>query len=275
MAQVLGETPSTQNEQDVLGRKEVVPIPTTYIAQVNFDGSAILPPTIEESKSKVILLFGYDTRGDKQPAVLAPFPLGKTDEHEKLNDYITGLLKPEFAKLFERPEEDLRFPSLYDLGPYLSPYMRHETGYAFLMLSEEKGGEAGSPKKLREALRNTGNIFLMSVGVRWHMNSMEEIELTEVYRDYFEQLWGSAPQKVHRDIEGTNLQLKAMEQRGKVDVKMSQDWPDIADMGHGPEYMMMRTAKKGGTFEIVAVGGGIPPNYGTPIGASYLALRFS
>ena len=254
---------------------EQEPSLTTYITQVNFRADAVLPPGTDQSDTHLVILFGFDTRDEKEPVVITPFPLGKTDIHEQLNDDVTNLLRPELAKLLDSPEDNLRFPSLYDLGQYLSPYMRHEIGYSLLMLGEKQESDAGSPKRLREALRNTGNIFLMSTGVRWHMNSMDEIKLEQTYHYYFEQMWDSAPNTPHESIRGTDLWLKTMEQRGRTEIKMTQDWPDIADLGHGLEYMMMRTAKKGGSFEMVAVGGGIPPNYGTPIGASYMALRIA
>ena len=268
--------PQAEREQAQQRVEETLAQPSSiYIVNINFDGTDMLPKEVEESKSRVVILFGFDPRDEQETPLLTPFPLGKGETNEELSEWMTGILRPDFAKQFSLSEEILRFPTLYDLAPYFSPYMRHEIGYSLLMLAEEEATEAGRPRSLRDALRNTGNIFLMSVGVRWHMNSVDEILLEEQYNQYFEQFWGKAPKKAHRNIEGTDLLLRAMEQRGWAHIKMSQDWPDIADMGHGLEYMMMRTAKKGGLFEVVAVGGGIPPDYGTPIGAGYLALRFS
>lgn len=250
------------------------PKPTSYFVQVNFPGSAVITKNMEGHDYRVVLLFGYDIREEQDLPILTPFPLGETESHQEINNFITQLLKPELAEINKVDKKDLRFPSLYEMGPYLDPYMRHEIGYSMLSLSQEKGGASGSPKKLRAALRNMGNIFLMSTGVHWHINSDEDLYLEAIYDEYFEPMWGSAPtEPKDQRVKDMDLWLRAMKNRGASNIRMTQDWPDIADLGHGLPYMMKTTAERGGKFEIVAVGGGIPEDYGTPIGASYMALH--
>lgn len=248
-----------------------------YVVNVNFDATAILPDSRLESDSKIILLFGYDPQEmDGVKPIITPFPMGKTPGHERLNNWLTDVLRPEYARSLQTEEERLRFPSFHEMAPYLNPYMRHEMGYSLLILAEEEPTEAGRPEGFERALRNMGNIFLMSTGVYWNIEPEEQQTLTEIYSRHFEQVWGPAPSEVKdQRVKAADIWLRVM--KDTVEVKYHQDWPDIADLGHGLEYMMLRVAKRGGkdSFQILATGGGIPPNYGTPIGASYDLIRIS
>jgi hypothetical protein len=55
---------------------------------------------------------------------------------------------------------------------------------------------------------------------------------------------------------------------------MVQDWDDISEVGHALTYILQRVgSKKDGVAEVVAVGGEVPPNYGTPIGTTWFGLK--
>lgn len=242
-----------------------------YIAEIDFNSDTLVPG----DSTKSVVLFGFDPRNPGDPPILAPFPLRSTTVSAEqllgMNQWLTATVAPEYARRFGVNEEELRFPSLFDIGPTLSPYLRHEIGYSFLLLSESPDENVHTSSPFREALRNTGNIFLLSVGVGWHVNSGERQGLEEVYQQYFEQLFGTTPKDPHPDIAATNIQLQALKHALEVD--MTQDWPHIAGLGHGLEFMIHLVYKRGGKFNIVGVGNGIPENYGTPIGVSYLSIE--
>jgi len=245
---------------------------TLYVIDVNFDWSVLKPHANPDYKA--VVLFGVDPQEQRNPALLTSFPLFKKDpDHANTNTLITNMLRPEYQEKFGIKKE-LRFPTFEKIAPALSPHIRHEIGYSLLMLAMNPDHEgAEKPTRLKEALRNSGNLFLMSAGVRWHMNPPEQNSLERIYREEMQPLWGRAPTEAHSSVRGTDMQLRAMKQSDGATILMSQDWRDIADMGHGLEYMMLINKLNGGLNQIVGVGSGIPKTYGTPIGAGYLEMR--
>lgn len=73
-------------------RKELEVRPDSFIVEADFDASAILPEKSDESKSRVLLLFGFHEQDQDQPPMLMPFPLLKgegEEKAEKMNEWLT------------------------------------------------------------------------------------------------------------------------------------------------------------------------------------------
>lgn len=257
-------------------RKELENRPESFVVEADFDGNAILPKKSDESKSKVLLLFGFHEKDQGELPMLMPFPLKEEDnDAAKLNGWLTEKLKPVYAEQFNIDENVLRFPLLRDLGPILSPYMRQEIGYALMSLALETDTNQLFPpsERMQKALLNTGNMFLLSVGVRWQVAPRQLAELTEAYNRYFAQTLGPIPEKVDKDIEAVDALLRVF--KDKIEVKAALgDMTELFDLGQGGTYMLHQIALRGGRVEIVH-GPRVPVDYGTPVGASFMGLKIS
>ncbi len=231
-----------------------------------------------------MILFGYDDRDVRQPRLLDPFPLASSTmsqaEAAGLNEWVAAKLKPEMLWTHEIEQvgeawrfHSLTYPALRDIAHYLSPYLRHEIGYALRILSNDYGGkrEVTASDQLREALQNTADMFLLSVGVDWHIRDAYKPHIKRAYDIHFSSILGPRPRQPHRDIRGLDGVLRAL--NNAQSIKMTNDWEDIANMGHGLEYMMQKTGQRGGEVEIVAMPDPLPPNVGTPVRASFFGMR--
>ncbi|MDZ4228771.1 MAG: hypothetical protein U1C50_00780 [Patescibacteria group bacterium] len=82
----------------------------------------------------------------------------------KVNQQLTELLPPEFAKINGVSADALRFPVLKNSAEFLNPWLRHEMGYVLLLEAKLRAKER-TPRQFKQAMTNTGNLLLRSVGV--------------------------------------------------------------------------------------------------------------
>lgn len=254
---------------------ESEPRPRSFIVEVDFPQAAVAAGfgdhEIGRGPNDAVMLFGYHEDDQGNPPLLAPFPLrGTTVSATEEDQWLTEQLKPVYAERLNVDPETLRFPALRDFGKYISPYMRHEIGYGLMNLAEEESALPPSDR-MKAALLNTGNMFLLSLGIQWQIDPKAIQELRDAYAGHFAEMLGPIPQQIPADVSYMNDALFQM--RDAVSIRAAVgEMTEIFDLGHGFTYTAKQVAKRGGTTEIVH-GPRVHPYAGPPVGASYLGIR--
>ncbi len=207
--------------------------PSLFLIGARFDGSKI-PPGEEESGLSLVTAFAFDLRDGNEIPLLRGLPLRQTEDLPTADNLLAQIqqginvveeqpylpvaimthregdvLEKNFAQAFGVDRENLRVTRVADL----SPHLRHELGYHLLTLADNR--RKIMPEKLRQALRNTGNTLLMSVGVDRWIDPSEKTALIEAYNKRCAQELGELQfkgrkrrLKPHPDIEALNAYLE-------------------------------------------------------------------
>lgn len=179
-------------------------------------------------------------------------------------------MRPHYAQLFEVEGAQFSFPSFYDLGRVLSPYIRQEIGYGLMSLSLEAEGQLPPSERMQQALHNTGNMFLLSLGINWQTDPAQLQTLVDAYNTYFAETLGQIPEGVNQAVKVTDDILRRF--RDVVEVRAALgEMTELFDLGHGVTYMFRQAHRQGANIEIVH-GPRVPVDYGTPVRTSYMGL---
>lgn len=232
----------------------------------------------EWTTTQAVYLFGWTEGTDyKGMPLLDPFPIikgiGKRNA-AKFNQLLTELLPAEFAKINGVSVDGLRFPLLQKSAELVTPRLRHEMGYA-LLLEAKNRAQQRTPQKFRQAMTNTGNLFLRSVGVDWWSKKKDKAAIEVAYNEQFRGLWGDLPPLfdpqrsggIHTEFEMVLRQLDLMRQARTI--QATADFEEIAELGHGFTYIVKHVAAK---TELV-FGPRWASTRSTPVGASWVKME--
>lgn len=261
--------------------EEIVNSPSLYLVGLALDGRATI--SLEEQKDLPSLVaiapFAFLSQEEGKLSFLIPFPLRETglseDERKQVNEKFDVLLKEQFSVAYGVEQESLGFKCLED-GDF-PPMVRHEMGYHLLNRSEDESLEI--PDSLKKAFRNTGLLFLLSVGVDRWLNKEERPPMYREYKERFEPFFGPLKFKVlrgdlkrNKGVEFTDVQLEFLS-KAKVSVKQVEGIHDIIELGEGYIYTAKQLTKKGVTFELITESADLYPNLpGYPFKTSVLSL---
>lgn len=231
----------------------------------------------EKTTMQAIYLFGWSEGANyKRMPLLKPFPMytgiGKR-KAAKITQLMTELLPAKFAQINGVETEALGFPLLKDSGEFLNPSLRHEMGYALLLEAKLRAKER-TPRKFKQAMTNTGNLLLRSVGVDWWSKKRDKPVIEDAYNEMFRDLWGDLPPLfnpesfggMHTEFTMVLRQLGLMRQA--VTINSNFDFEEIAELGHGFTYIAKHVARK---TELV-FGPRWASTRSTPVGASWLKM---
>ena len=231
----------------------------------------------EATAMQVVSLFGWtEGNSDKGMPLLVPFPMiegiGKR-KSAMVNQQLTELLPAEFAKINGVSVDILRFPLLQDSAELLTARLRHEMGYALLLEAKSKSKEP-APAKFRQAVTNTGNLLLRSVGVDWWSREKDKPAIEAAYNEQFRSLWGDLPPLFDPELSGGidtefEMVLRQLDlMRRARTIQATADFEEIAELGHGFTYIAKHVAEK---TELV-FGSRWASTRSTPVGASWVKL---
>lgn len=209
--------------------------------------------------------------------LLVPFPMidgiGKR-RSAKVNQQLTELLPPEFAKINGVSADILRFPLLRDSAELLTAGLRHEMGYVLLLEAKLRAKEP-TPAKFKQAVANTGKLFLRSAGVDWWSREKEKPLIEAAYNEQFRAYWGDLPSlfdpnhfnpKLLSEFDMVLMKLNVM--KDAETILATLDYEEMAGLGHGFTYIAKHVARK---TELV-FGPRWASTRSTPVGASWLKM---
>src|SRR5690606_9329361 len=91
---------------------------------------------------------------------------------DKVEQKLAEVIRQGFSEQLGIPAKDLQFKTLENFLLNLNDSLRHEIGYALMVLANDTEASGGSTE-FREALWNTGHMFLLSLGIKWHLKEKE------------------------------------------------------------------------------------------------------
>lgn len=239
-------------------RKEVLGSSPVFLIGLALDARAFSLKHQESLANLVsVTPFAFFPPEGEQPSFLTPLPLRETslpeDEITQINEQLGELLKKQFVDTLRVKEGKLGFSHLED--GEISPWIRHEMGYHLLNKSEENDPKI--PDTLRDAFRNTGMMFLLSVGIDRWLSEEERFSMFEAYRERFEPLLGKLRFKFigrglkrHREVEFVDTQLEFMA-RAQHSLKQVDAIHDIIELGEGYIFTASQLAKRGVIVELI------------------------
>lgn len=209
------------------------------------------------ANSVTVVPFAFFPPEGNSPSFLTPLPLRGTslpeDEITQINEQLGELLKKQFVGALRVEEGKLGFSHLED--GEIPPWIRHEMGYH--LLNESEKNDPKIPDTLSNAFRNTGMMFLLSVGIDRWLSKEERFSMFEAYRERFEPLLGklrfnfiSGKLKKSKEVKFADMQLELMA-RAQRSVKQVDGIHDIIELGEGYIFTTRQLTKRGVTVELI------------------------
>lgn len=242
--------------------------PSLFLVGISFNAKDFLADQIEEEIPLLVIPFVYDLRDESEFPLLKTLPLQKPELESLVElgkdalDKVPYLplvaledankLEPLIAEQFNVTTEELKFASSSEDIPL---YLRHEMGYHLLRLAEENGS-IDTPERLRDAMSNTGNMFLLSVGVNQWIPRATRRAFKNAYNESFASTLGKLPlfgrPAAYKTgmIEFIDRQIGFL-MEAKENVQMATSSYDLAELGEGGLYAFTKLAQKGVYVEIV------------------------
>ena len=268
---------------EVLTReKEVVGDSSLFVVGVGLDARVAIPLTDQENLPSLVAITPFvfvPPENGEQPTLL-PLPIRGTglaeEKVEEINQVYDPLLREQFVAAFRVEEESLGFNHVEDGA--VEARVRHEIGYHLLKESEKDDPEI--PNSVREAFRNTGMMFLLSVGIDRLLSREEKPSMFSLYKERFEHSLGPlrfqtlrGTLKRDKGVEFVDEQLKFMGQT-KYSYREVEGLHDIRDLGEGYVYVLSQLVKRGVTVEVITETEDLYPNeqFGSPFKTAVLAL---
>lgn len=233
-----------------------------------------------ETDMQALTLFGWaESTGHNGLPLLAPFPLFEgigEERSEVVNKFVMENLHSAFAEVNGVEQDVLRFPLLRDVAGLFDARLRHEAGYALMLLSKDRS-KGEPPKEFEQAMWNTGNLLLRSAGVDWWIEEDGKQAIEEAYNEYFHEYWGDLPplfdpERLSKKIFTSEFdmvltQLHVM--KDAKEIKGTLDYEEMAQLGHGFAYVAGHVAEK----TQLVFGPRWPSLRSTPVGSSWVGIQ--
>ena len=181
--------------------------------------------------------------------------------------------------------DTIRFASLHQAAPILPIYMRHEIGYSLLFYATKQSNAHLLSIPLAEAIWNTGHMFLLSAGVKWHLSGDAMADARRLYKKQFKEILGAIPRKslseaktsdeLSTSLAATDIYLQQLNMPKDMEAYITEGWDDIEDLGIGFPYMLQQMAKQSAGARVNLITGPYRPEYYDnqhPIGVSSITI---
>ncbi|MFH1601932.1 MAG: hypothetical protein ABIB61_03185 [Candidatus Shapirobacteria bacterium] len=258
--------------------KEISSPASVFLVGLAFD-TRELPDLKGLTKSVTVFPFAFLPSENGQRPFLTPLPFRDTgltgNEMVEINEQVGKALSEQLVDALSVEEENLVFTHLED--GEIPPLIRHEMGYR--LLNESEKDNPRMPDCLRNALRNTGMMLLLSVGIDRWLSRVERPSMIEAYRERFEPFFGKLRFKLiggklkrDRAIEYPDFYLEFLAKANST-VKQVDEAHDIIALGEGYIFTVGQLVKKGVTIDVITEDPNLYPEFpGYPLKSVIFSL---